>query len=109
MPRSCEQQREEVDLEEQVAELVEQLRVVIGERRVGDLVGLLDRVRDDRLAPSARDPTGSRGADAPSALQLEQGLGQALHVSVVGGRGDSSSVDVAGRRRSPPGSSTFLA
>ena len=43
-----EEQREEVRLEEQVAELVEQLRVVARERRVRDLVGLLDRVRHDR-------------------------------------------------------------
>ncbi len=43
-----EQQREEVDLEEQVAELVEQLRRVVAERRIRDLVCLLDRVRDDR-------------------------------------------------------------
>src|SRR5207237_8588418 len=43
-----EQQREEVDLEEQVAEFVEQLRVVAGERGVGHLVGLLDRVWHDR-------------------------------------------------------------
>ena len=44
-----EEQREEVDLEEQVAELVQQLGGVARQRRVGDLVGLLDRVRDDRL------------------------------------------------------------
>ena len=43
-----EQQGEEDGLEEQVAELVEELRVVAGQRGVGDLVGLLDRVRDDR-------------------------------------------------------------
>ena len=43
-----EQQREEVDLEEDVTELVEQLGVVTAKRRVGELVGLLDGVRDDR-------------------------------------------------------------
>ena len=42
------QEREEVDLEQEVAELVGELRVVAPDRRVGDLVGLLDRVRDDR-------------------------------------------------------------
>ena len=42
------QQGEEVDLEEEVAELVEQLGRRSGLGRVGDLVGLLDRVRDDR-------------------------------------------------------------
>ena len=47
-PALLEQQREEVDLEEHVAELVEELGVVAGVGRVGQLVGLLDRVRDDR-------------------------------------------------------------
>src|SRR5581483_4599787 len=44
-----EEQREEVDLVQQVAELVDELSRVVGERGVGDLVRLLDRVRDDRL------------------------------------------------------------
>ena len=48
LPLLLEQQREEEDLEEQVAELVAQLRGLVGERRVRDLVGLFDRVRDDR-------------------------------------------------------------
>ena len=43
-----EQQREEVHLEEHVAELVAQLGVVAGVGRVGQLVGLLDRVGHDR-------------------------------------------------------------
>jgi hypothetical protein len=43
-----EQEREEVHLEEQVAELVAQLRPVARERRVRHFVGLLDRVRNDR-------------------------------------------------------------
>ena len=43
-----EQQREEVDLEEHVSELVEQLGVVAGVRGRRQLIGLLDRVRDDR-------------------------------------------------------------
>jgi len=43
-----EEQCEEVDLEEQVTELVEQLGWHPSESRVGDLVGLLDRVRHDR-------------------------------------------------------------
>ena len=58
-----EQQREEVDLEEHVAELVEQLGVVAGVRGGGQLVGLLDRVRDDRAlvllaVPRALDAAG---------------------------------------------------
>ena len=43
-----EQEREEVHLEEHVAELVEQLRVVVAVRGGGELVRLLDGVRDDR-------------------------------------------------------------
>ena len=42
------QQRQEIDLEQEVAELVGELGVVATDRRVGDLVGLLDRMRDDR-------------------------------------------------------------
>ncbi len=43
-----EQQGQEVDLEQHVAELVDELGVVAAVRGVGQLVGLLDRVRDDR-------------------------------------------------------------
>ena len=48
LPALLEQQREEVHLEEEVAELVEELGVVVSERRFGDLVGLLDRMGNDR-------------------------------------------------------------
>ena len=65
-----EQQREEVDLEEQVTELVEQLRVVARQRGVGHLVGLLDRVRNDRAR---------RLLAVPRAL-APQPLGQLLQV-----------------------------
>ena len=54
------EQSEEGHLEEQVAKLVMELGRIVGERGVGDLVGLLDRVRDDRARRSARDPTGTR-------------------------------------------------
>ena len=43
-----EQEGEEIDLEEKVAELVQQLRGFARRSRVGDLVRLLDRVRHDR-------------------------------------------------------------
>ena len=61
------EQREEEDLEEQVAELVEQLRVVVGQRRVRDLVCLLDRVRHDRARGLLAIPRDTRGAAARSA------------------------------------------
>ena len=47
-PALLEQQREEVDLEQDVAELVDQLGVVATVGGVGELVGLLDRMRNDR-------------------------------------------------------------
>ena len=43
-----EQQGQEVNLEQDVAELVHELGVVAGVCGVGKLVGLLDRVRNDR-------------------------------------------------------------
>ena len=60
-----EQQRQEVDLEEHVAELVEELAVVAALGRVGQLVGLLERVGDDRAlvllaVPRALDPQAPR-------------------------------------------------
>jgi len=48
LPLLLEEEREKEDLEEQVAELVAELDRVVGEGCVGDLVGLLDGVRDDR-------------------------------------------------------------
>ena len=61
-----EQQRQEVDLEEHVAELVEQLGVVAAVRRVGQLVGLLERVRHDRALVLLAVP---RALDAQLARQ----------------------------------------
>ena len=55
-----EQQRQEIHLEQHVAELVEHLGVVAPVRGVGELVGLLDRVRARSSARPARDPTGTR-------------------------------------------------
>jgi hypothetical protein len=43
-----EQQREEEGLEEKVAELVLELAGVAADRRIGDLIGFLDGVRNDR-------------------------------------------------------------
>jgi hypothetical protein len=75
-----EEERQEVDLEEQVAELVEQLLRAAARGRVRDLVRLLDGVRDDRargLLPVPRavaaEPLGER-------LKREKGLGETLLV-----------------------------
>ena len=60
-PRSSSSSARKYGLEEEVAELVDELRVVARQRGVRDFVRLLDRVGDDRAARSARDPRGSRG------------------------------------------------
>ena len=80
-----EEQREEVRLEEQVAELVEQLRVVAGERRVGDLVGLLDRVRHDRPLGLLAIPRAVAAQALGQLLELDQRVGE-RHRRSLGGR-----------------------
>jgi hypothetical protein len=81
-----EQQREEVDLEEDVAELVEQLRVVAAVGGVRQLVGLLDRVGDDRAlvllaVPGALAPQPARElVEAPQRLDV---LGLRAHPPAV--------------------------
>ena len=68
------QQGEEVDLEEQVAELVEQLLGIARAGGVGDLVGLLDRVRHDRARRLLAIP-GAVAAQPPrQLLQLDERL-----------------------------------
>ena len=59
------EQREEVDLEEDVTELVEERRVIAGVGRVGQLEGLLDGVGNDRAlvllaVPRALAPESTR-------------------------------------------------
>src|SRR5207245_7466090 len=68
---------------EQVAELVEQLCGVVGERRVRNLVGLLNRVRDDRADRLLAVP----GTLAPEPLgqrrEVEQRLLEAQRKSLL--------------------------
>jgi len=72
LPPLREEQGEEVHLEEQVAELVEQLLGAAADGGVRDLVGLLDRVRDDR--PRGLLPVPGAVAPQPlrQLLELEQ-------------------------------------
>ena len=65
-----EQEREEIDLEEQIAKLVQLLVRVAGEDGIGDLVGLLERVGNDR---------GRRLLTVPRTLAT-QAFGQFLQV-----------------------------
>src|SRR5918998_365123 len=87
-----EQEGEEVDLEEHVAELVEQLRVVARGGGVGELVGLLDGVRDNRALVLLTIP-GALPAQ-PSGHLVELG-------DRSGGLGGA--VGALGRRAHPPG------
>jgi hypothetical protein len=81
LPAFLEQQGEEIDLEKQVAQLVEQLRVVEGDGRVRDLVRLLDRVRDDRAHGLLAIPRAVAPQAAGQLLQLDQGLREAGQLS----------------------------
>jgi hypothetical protein len=65
-----EQEREEIGLEEEIPELVLELGAVCGDRRIGDLIRLFDRMRNDRSRRLLPVP----GAIAP------QALGQALEL-----------------------------
>jgi hypothetical protein len=93
-----EQEREEVGLEQQVAELVLELRVVVRQRRVGDLVGLLDGVRDDR--PRGLLPVPGTVAAQPlgQALEPEQGLSEPVLISQWWESRGSSACSRPGRR-----------
>jgi len=67
-----EQQGQEVGLEEEVAELVLELRRVTEQRGVCDLVGLLDRVRDDRPRRLLAVPRAVAAKTLGQLLQLEE-------------------------------------
>jgi hypothetical protein len=87
------QQRQEVDLEEDVAELVEQLLIVAAVGGVGELVCLLDCVRDDRplvllAVPRTFDPEPARdpvqtAERVDSSVRRAQGLVVAVPVVAV--------------------------
>ena len=76
-----EQEREEEDLEEQVAELVLELRRVTVQRSVGDLVGLLDRVRNDRPDRLLAVPRAVAAKPLGQALKFEEGFGELFGLS----------------------------
>jgi hypothetical protein len=70
-----EQQRQEIDLEQHVAQLVEQLRVVTGVRRIGKLVGLLDGVRHDRALVLLAIPGALAPQPAGDLVECQQRFG----------------------------------
>ena len=98
-----EQQREEKGLKQEIAELVEELLVLTGDRGVGNLVGLLDRVRDDRSSRLSTVPRALLTKPHREVLKVEERAGEAVGVahfpltySVVAVAPDSVSVSVSG-------------
>ncbi len=84
------EQREEGRLEEQVAELVDQLGRRAGStRRLGDLVGLLERVRHDRLDRLRAIP-GTLATERRGQLeQLDRGLARGPELEARSARGST--------------------
>ena len=73
-----EEEREEVDLEEEVAELVEELLGRARGGRVRDLVRLLDGVRDDRPSGLLAVPGTVPAKALRQLLELEERLRQTV-------------------------------
>jgi hypothetical protein len=100
VPLLLEQEREEDNLEEEVAELVVELRGIVRERRVGHLVRLLDGVRDDRASSLLAIP-GTLGAQAPGQLaERVEGRHRATGPSSSLPRRPSTYREARSRRRS---------
>ena len=74
-----EQQCQEVLLEQQVADLVEQLGVIARKCGVGDLVRLLNGVRNDRLGRLLAIPRALAAQPLGQFLQLDEGLTHRAH------------------------------
>jgi hypothetical protein len=81
LPILLEQQREEVRLEEEVAELVFQLGRVTGERGIRDLVRLFDRVRNDRARRLLAVPGAVAAQPLGQLLKFEKGRAELLPLS----------------------------
>ena len=78
-----EEQRQKVHLEEEIAKLPLERNAVVGKRRVGDLVRLLERVRDDRDRRLLAIP-GALPAQLPGqVLEVEERLREA-HGPIIG-------------------------
>jgi hypothetical protein len=63
-------------LEQQVAELVQELLVVARQRSVRNLVRLLDRVRDDRLRRLLAVPRAVAAQALGQRLKLDESFGE---------------------------------
>ena len=78
-----EEQREEVHLEEEIAELVRESRVVARDRGVRDLVSLFDRVRDDRARGLLAVPRAFAAEPRRQFLEILERAPEVAHVVVV--------------------------
>ena len=88
-----EQQRQEVDLKEHIAQLVEHLGVVALVGGVGQLVGLLERVGDDRALVLLAVPGALTPQPAGDLVKRRQGPRRVLwggHRSGCGGGGSGA-------------------
>ncbi len=87
-----EQQREEVHLEEHVAELVEQLAVVAALGGLGQLVGLLDGVGDDRALVLLAVPRALAAQPARQVVEGDERVGAGRSATGVTARGPAARV-----------------
>jgi hypothetical protein len=69
------EQRQEVHLEQHIAKLVDQLGVITGEGRVGELVGLLERMRHDRTLVLLAIPRTLTSQTSGERIEISQRLG----------------------------------
>src|SRR5436190_2111449 len=100
-----EQQREEVDLEQHVAELVEELAVVTAVDGVGELVGLLHGVGDDRTLVLLAVPRAVVPQAAGQLVEAADGRGDVVpaHPPVdVGGAAVCGAAPPCGAAPAPP-------
>src|SRR5262249_4975272 len=100
------QQREEVDLEEEVAQLVEELLLRSGERGVGDLVRRLYRVRDDRLRRLLPVPRTVLPKSSRQLLEIEERTVERHGATARSSCRSCSSAGARSRRRTSPCSHT---
>ena len=107
-PALGQEQREEVRLEEQVAELVEELRVVTRERRIRDLVGLLDRVRHDRALGLLAIPRAVAAEALGQLLELDERVRRAARLRGRRVRGVERGAGIGGRLVRRSGKTIFL-
>src|SRR5436309_7985851 len=76
-----EEEREEIHLEQEVAELVEELGRIVREGGVGDLVRLLDRVRHDRARRLLTVPRALAPQPPGQLLEVEESLRERVALS----------------------------